>query len=518
MNFLQASALRAHEARLVAASPDPAACELTLVRTAGQHLALRLAALLREMRLPPSAGILFFAGKGNNGADALSAASFLHDSAHRVAVLTTAPFPAEGAPATTPSEILLAAVRDRGIPCFSLPDAVSWSAVSTLDCADCAVWVDALLGTGASGTPREPVASAIRLLDARPPSIPLVSVDIPSGLDPESGAPSPCTARADLTLCMAAPKACLASPASRDAAGTVEVAPLSELAVETLPPAPATPDLIVPHELAPLFPPRQRATHKGTYGRALLIGGAPLYPGAIVLAVEAALRSGAGLVRASTSPAAVSAILARCPDAIARPDLFDPLDFSAHSAILCGPGLGRNAEARRLVSALLRETPAPLVLDADALTLLEGQTDALLSCPAPLLLTPHAAEAASLLRCPVDDVLADRPAAAAELSLRSGATVVLKGDSTLVASPASPLSVNLNGNPGMAVGGSGDVLAGLLVGLLAQGLPPRDAARAAVWLHGAAGDIAARRLGPALRASDLPPLLPAALLSLHRPS
>ena len=518
MKFISSAALRDHEARLVADAPDPAAFELALVRRAGRHLALCLAALLREMRLPPSAGILFFAGKGNNGADALAAACFLHDSAHRVAVRTTAPFPADDE--TSPSATLLRAVRDRGIPCFSLPEPGSWAGVSPLDCADCAIWVDALLGTGSSGVPRDAVAAAIRLINARPAAVPAVAVDIPSGLDPETGVPSACTVRADLTLCMAAPKACLAAPSSRDAAGTVEVAPLPELRTDTLPALPGLPDLIAAQDLAPLFPPRLRNTHKGTYGRALLVGGCPLYPGALVLAVEAALRSGVGLVRASASPAAVAAVLARCPEAIARDDLYGIPPLDGQSAILCGPGLGRDAEARRIVATLLHETPAPLVLDADALTLLGGKTDALRACPAPLLLTPHAAEAASLLRCPIDDILRDRPAAAAELARRADATVILKGDATLVASPdpAVPLSVNLDGNPGMATGGSGDILAGLLVGLLAQGLPPDAAARAAVWLHGAAGDIASRRSGPFLRPADIAAALPAALAALLRPA
>ena len=518
MKFLTSTALRAHEASRLAAAPDPAAFELSLVRHAGRHLALRLASLLREMRLPPTAGILFFAGKGNNGADALAAACCLHDTGHRVAVRTTAPFPADED--TTPSATLLRDVRTRGIPCISLPDPDAWASASPLDCADCAIWVDALLGTGTSGAPRGAVAAAIRLLNARPASVPVVAVDIPSGLDPDTGIPSDCTVRADLTLCMAAPKASLAAPSSRDAAGTIEVAPLPELDTDALPAAPGLPDLIAPQDLAPLFPPRRRDTHKGTYGRALLVGGCPLYPGALVLAVEAALRSGAGLVRASASPEAVAAVLARCPEAIARDDLYGVIDLSSQSAILCGPGLGRDAEARRIVATLLHETPSPLVLDADALTLLGGKTDALQSCPSPLLLTPHAAEAASLLRCPIGDILADRPAAAAELARRANATVILKGDSTLVASPDpdTPLALNLNGNPGMATGGSGDILAGLLAGLLAQGLAPYDAARAAVWLHGAAGDIAYRRRGPFLRPTDISSSPPLALASLLRPS
>jgi NAD(P)H-hydrate epimerase len=320
---------------------------------------------------------------------------------------------------------------------------------------------------------------------------------------------------------MACPKSCLAAPGSRDFAGTVEVAPMPELDNPDLPASPDDLRLVTPADLVPLFPPRPRDSYKGTYGRVLLVGGSPLYPGALVLATEAATRSGAGLVRACTSPSAVAAILARCPEAIARDDLYGELPLAEHpSAILCGSGLGRDAEARRIVATLLHETPAPLVLDADALSMLGSKTDALRACTRPLLLTPHAAEAASLLGCAPADIQRDRPAAATELARRSNATVLLKGDGTLIATPGSDtLWINLCGNPGMATAGSGDVLAGLLAGLLAQGVPAPDAARAATWLHGTAGDIAARRLGDRpLRASDIAATLPAAFRSLHRPT
>ena len=526
MKFIDSAIFRDHESRLIAANPDPA-FEHALVSRAGRHLAARLASLLREMALPPSAGILFFAGKGNNGADALAAACFLHSAGYRAEVRTTAaplPPPSDGAAPDTPHAALLRAVLDRGIPCFFHDTPESWAALRPSDDALCAVWVDALLGTGAAGAPRGTVAAAIAVLNARPASVPVVAVDIPSGLDPATGEPAPgATVRADLTLCMACPKSCLAAPASREWAGSVEVAPMPELdgGADALPSSPDGLRLIAPADLVPLFPPRRRDAHKGDYGRALLVGGSPLYPGALVLAADAATRSGAGLVRASTSPAAVVAILARCPAAIARDDLYGELPLAERpAAILCGPGLGRDAEARRIVATLLHETPCPLVLDADALTLLAGKTEVLRACPRPLLLTPHAAEAASLLQCTPDDIRSDRPAAAAEIARRADATVILKGDGTLVATPGDPtLWINLNGNPGMATGGSGDILAGLLVGLLAQGIPPADAARAATWLHGAAGDIAARRLGDLpLRAGDVADAVPAAYRSLHRPS
>lgn len=525
MKFIDSAVFRDHESRFLEGAPGPAA-ECGLVAHAGRLLAIRLASLLREMGLPPSAGVEFFAGKGNNGADALAAACLLHDAGYRTAVHSTVPFPPPapgGEPASEPPrDALFRAVREKGIPCSVRETPEAWASFRPSDGALGAVWVDALLGTGAAGAPRGAVAAAIRVLNDRPAAIPVLAVDIPSGLDPATGAPSPdATVRADLTLCMACPKSCLAAPASRDFAGTVEVAPMPELADPGLPASPAGLDLVGPSDLLPLFPPLPRDSHKGTRGRVLLVGGCPLYPGALVLAADAATRSGAGLVRACTSPAAVAAILARCPEAIARDDLYGDLPLSERpSAILCGPGLGRDAEARRIVATLLHETPAPLVLDADALSMLGSKTDALGACTRPLLLTPHAAEAASLLGCTPAGIQRDRPAAAAELARRANATVILKGDGTLIATPGgATLWINLCGNPGMATAGSGDILAGLLAGLLAQGLPAHGAARAAVWLHGTAGDIAARRLGERpIRASDIADALPAAFRSLHRPT
>lgn len=521
MKFIDATAFREYEASRIAASGD-AGFEGRLVAHAGRHLAARLAMLLAEMGLQRSAGILFFVGKGNNGADALAAACELHNAGYRTAIRATAPVPAEtSADGATPYAAYAAMARESGMPFEVLASPDEWDDFHPLDAGLNAVWVDALLGTGAKGAPRGAVAAAIRAINARPASVPVVAVDLPSGLDPATGEPAPgATVRADYTLCMAYAKSCLATAASRAWAGTVETAPMPELDGDGVPPAsPGNLRLIEPGDLAPLFRPRPRAAHKGSFGKVLVVGGSPLYPGALVLAADAANRSGAGLVCASTSPAAVVAILARCPGVIARDDLYGDIQLAGHDAILCGPGLGRDAEARRVVATLIHETPAPLVLDADALTLLGGKLDVLLACPRPLVLTPHAAEAASLLGTTPSGILADRQAAAAEIARRANATVVLKGDATLVASPGEPhLWVNLNGNPGMATGGSGDILAGVLAGLIGQGMPTPDAARAAVWLHGAAGDIAARRHGElSLRASDLCDFLPAAFRSLHRP-
>ena len=199
-----------------------------------------------------------------------------------------------------------------------------------------------------------------------------------------------------------------------------------------------------------------------------------------------------------------AAVVAREPEAIVRSGLNPDVAIEGADAILAGPGLGRDSEARRLVARLLRETPCPLVLDADAIAVLEGKPEAVRHCPQAVILTPHPGELAHLLGKDVAEIQKDRLAAAVEAAERTGAVVVLKGAGTLVAQAGQAAWINLNGNPGMACGGSGDVLAGLLAGLLAQRIEPFDAACAAVWLHGTAGDLAAwRHTQAGMKAGDI---------------
>jgi NAD(P)H-hydrate epimerase len=184
---------------------------------------------------------------------------------------------------------------------------------------------------------------------------------------------------------------------------------------------------------------------------------------------------------------------------------------SKATALVVGPGLGRDPEARRFIARLLRETTCPLVLDADAIGVLEGRPDVVRSCPQPVVLTPHPGELAELLGQDVDAIQSDRQKFAMMAAEQTGAVVVLKGAGTMIAQEGQATWLNLNGNPGMACGGSGDVLAGLLGGLLAQGIPPVAAACAAVWLHGMAGDMAAlQHTQAAMNARDIAVALPGA--------
>lgn len=252
------------------------------------------------------------------------------------------------------------------------------------------------------------------------------------------------------------------------------------------------------------LPPREVAAHKGDFGRVLVVAGSATMFGAAVLCARSVMRAGAGLVRVALPKELISLLPLAVPEATTsdrrRATLRRHLDES--DAVVVGPGLSVSAAVVGLVEAVIKQASAPVVLDADALSVL-APLAAPLACEAPTVLTPHPGEAARLLGCTAREVQADRVGAVAELCERSGAVVVLKGAGTLVAD-GQRLFTNRTGNPGMATGGSGDVLSGLLGALLARGLGAFDAACLAVHVHGAAGDRACRDRGAdGVIASDL---------------
>lgn len=254
----------------------------------------------------------------------------------------------------------------------------------------------------------------------------------------------------------------------------------------------------------PDLPRRSSEAHKGDFGTVLLVAGSPGMLGAAFLAARAALRGGAGLVRMALPREFLGAAAVAVPAATSfdRDAAGDALCEGA-GAIACGPGLGTDDEARRLLQRVLDHGRVPTVLDADALNLL-APLDATLPDSAPFVVTPHPGEAARLLGRSSKEVQGDRQQAVLDLATRSGAVAVLKGAGTLV-TDGERLFTNDTGNPGMATGGSGDVLTGLLTSFLAQGMEPFDAACAAVHVHGRAGDRVARYLSrPGLIAEDLP--------------
>ncbi len=361
------------------------------------------------------------------------------------------------------------------------------------------VIVDALVGTGLDRPLAGDWRACVEAMNAHP--APVLALDIPSGLHADSGAILGAAVRAQATVSFIALKRGCFTGQGPDRCGEIRFDGLG------------VPARLYAHErslaqrftaenLAPLLPPRARTLHKGDCGHVLVIGGDSGYAGALRLAGEAAIRAGAGRVAVATRPAHVAAIVAGCPvlmtHGIYAPDTLDA-SIARADVIAIGPGLGRGAWGAGLLRQAMKAR-VPLALDADALFHLAAMQGVRRD---DWILTPHPGEAARLLGVTVDAVEADRFAAVAEIARRYGGVAVLKGAGTLVCAGDERITVNASGNPGMASGGMGDVLTGIAAAFVAQGLSLADAARGAVYAHGAAADHAARAGERGLIASDL---------------
>lgn len=369
---------------------------------------------------------------------------------------------------------------------------------------DTDVWVDALFGTGFARAPEGAAATLIAALTHS--GAPILSLDIPSGVDADTGAAPGAAVRADVTVAFIGLKRGHATGAGLDHCGETQLAPL-DLPDEVHAEESAGAYLLRRENLVALAPLRLRNVHKGLHGHVLAVGGEAGMGGAIRLASEAALRCGAGLVSVATRAEHIAPLLAARPElmvhAIGGTQELDPLVERA-TVLALGPGLGRRAWGHALWHRAL-EARKPCVVDADALNLLADDPRRF---HGDVVLTPHPAEAARLLGVDTRAVQADRYAAARTLAERYGAVVVLKGAGSLIAAPGRAIAVCPWGNAGMATGGMGDVLTGAIAALLAQGLPVHDAAVLGVGLHALAGDAAAKSGGPiGLVAGDLAPYL-----------
>jgi len=360
------------------------------------------------------------------------------------------------------------------------------------------VVVDALFGTGLDREVMGLHREAIAMLNQQ--DAPVLSLDIPSGLHADTGIPMGIAVRAAATVTFIALKQGLFTGQGPDYCGEIVC---DELAVpaDVYRQVPNPAFRITDHWVDPLLSPRPRSAHKGRHGHVLVVGGDRGMAGAVCLAGEAAARAGAGLVSLATHPFHAAAMN------VVRPELMchgvedgaalAPLLHKA-TVVAIGPGLGREVWGRALLGAVL-DSGLPLVVDADALNWLAQE---------PMhrnqwILTPHPGEAARLLGVTAAEVQADRWHAVRELQLRYGGTAVLKGAGTLICQGIQPIALCDVGNPGMAVGGMGDVLTGVIAGLVAQGLSPWQAAVAGVYLHGRAGDAAARGGERGMMAGDL---------------
>jgi NAD(P)H-hydrate epimerase len=385
--------------------------------------------------------------------------------------------------------------------------------------------VDALFGTGLK-TPLEGLAETMAQdLNASP--VPVVAVDLPSGLSADDPSPIGPLVEASMTVTFGAPKLPLVLPPGEPFAGSLVVAEIGIPAsvIDELP-GPRI-EHLQPRDIRPFVKARPRDAHKGHFGHVLIAAGSRGRTGAAHLGAAAALRSGAGLVTVATPSSCLPIVASLGAEymtialdelangTIARSAADVVLDGS-YDVVATGPGLGTGEDQRAFVLALLERAAQALVLDADALTVVASDLPSLRGTPdRPVVITPHPGEMARLTGLPAADVQRRRLAAARDFATAHHVYVILKGYRTLVATPEGVVYINPTGNPGMATGGSGDVLTGMIAGWLAQGLGVTAACLLAVYLHGAAGDLAAAELGEtSLVAGDLLAHLGAATLQL----
>jgi len=378
------------------------------------------------------------------------------------------------------------AAADRYRAAGGRPQPFSSEALAAVD-----VIVDALLGTGLTQPPRPPFAAAIAAMNAC--GRPILALDLPSGLDGDTGRAPGAVVRAAATVTFVARKQGLYLTDGPELTGAVFLCDLGVVLPDGPGSLPAL-ELLARDELLRTLPPRAPDAHKGKFGRVLIIAGGPGMAGAARLAGTAALRCGAGLVTIATALENVAAVVAGRPELIVQgvrgpPDLA-PL-LAAASVVAIGPGLGTGAWSEALLDAALARGGS-LVIDADALNLLAASGG---KPPPQGVLTPHPGEAARLLHTEAGAIQANRQAALARLVEQSGAVVVLKGAGTLVGAPGRIPALCAAGNPGMAAPGMGDVLTGAIAALLAQCGDPWLAARTGVLAHALAGDAVAERGG-----------------------
>ena len=453
----------------------------------------------------PGAPLTVFCGAGNNGGDGYVIAALAAEQGLDVQLVQVAPAEKLSGDAKTAYTYAIEA----GVPMVPFSDCLSLQT---------GVLVDAMLGTGFSGGLREPYAQAIRLINHS--GLPVLSADIPSGLCGNTGAAGTLAVDADVTVTFIGVKRGLVTGQGPALCGELvfESLDVPEAVYEYVESqsesrSEARSEVLALSDLLASLPPRRADTHKGDFGHVMIIGGDQGYGGAVAMAAEAALRVGAGLVSVASRPEHVAPLLARRPEVMAKGvasgQELEPLLENGPTVLVVGPGLGQSPWSEQMLQKAAA-SGLPMVVDADALNML-GRGLLMNGASKPYsknwVLTPHPGEAARLLGVSNAEIQNDRFAAIQKLQQQFDCPVMLKGAGSLVSAKESSIDVCVAGNPGMASGGMGDVLSGVVGGLMAQKLPAEKALPLAVCLHAEAADKAVVKGQRGLLATDLMPHL-----------
>ncbi len=471
----------------------------------------------------PEQNILILVGPGNNGGDGLVAARYLHDwKARKVMIMLCGSRP-EGDPN------LRAAIR--GSVLIRQLTGDSEFAILEQWLEEATVVLDAIFGTGKSRPLSgiyARVLESVRIARDRRPDQQLIALDLPSGLDADTGAVDPATPFFDRTITLGFPKAGLFNLPGAERAGNITVV---DIGIPQQVADYVNTELLTAEWAGRTLPKRPLISHKGTYGKILSLVGSVNYIGAAYLSCAGSIRTGAGLSTLAIADSLLPVLAAKLTEVTFLPlpssggillsnEAVDIIQqqLPKYEVLLIGCGIGQSPAVQAVVKELLfepREKPPRVVLDADGLAVLLNTSEWWKAWKDEAVLTPHAGEMSRLLGKPIEEIQANRAETAREAAAKWNKIVVLKGAYTVIASPGGQVCISPFANPGLASAGTGDVLAGVISGMLAQGLSPFDAASCGVFLHGLAGEMVRSEMGDAgMLASDLLPVLPKAIRQL----
>ena len=490
---------------------------IVLMENAGVEVAGQIESILGNLQ---NKKISVFAGTGNNGGDGYVVARHLHNQGAKVKVFLIGSKTAVAGDALTNLQI----ITNMGIDILEVINQHDWDKVKiAMTFTDCLV--DALLGTGFTGKLRDHMVQVVECMNKMNKVI--IAVDVPTGVDGDTGQIQSVAVKANYTITFALPKQGLLLYPGALYVGELYVADIGvpRLLVQNIA---IQQNLITSGDMTNMLGKRQPDAHKGSCGKVFVVAGSRGLTGAAALSASAAMRSGAGTVNLGIAESLhdimemkvtevmTSPLAEVSPGALGEESFSEIQRLSLHSDIVViGPGLGRHEETMSLVRRVITTIERPLVIDADALYALIDHTSLLTEAKSVPILTPHPGEMARLVGLTAEEVNQDRIYIARQAAIEWGSIIILKGARTIVAFPDGEVYINSSGNAGMATGGAGDVLTGIIAGFVGQGLSSHEAALAGVYIHGLAGDIVARNGMIGMIASDIIKALPAAIFGIQ---